>query len=53
MVPDPLAVIEAVAAHYADAAQDRLDGLTVDLGSDAADPGGSTCVRPTPSPCCG
>ena len=25
-------MIEAVAAHYADAAQDRLDGLTVDLG---------------------
>jgi phosphomannomutase len=35
-VGDPLAVIEAVAAHYAevapDAGQDRLDGLTVDLG---------------------
>jgi phosphomannomutase len=31
-VRDPLAVIEAVAAHYADAEQDRLDGLTVDLG---------------------
>ena len=34
-VPDPLAVIELVAAHYADiapeAGQDRLDGLTVDL----------------------
>jgi phosphomannomutase len=25
-------VIDAVAAHYADATQDRLDGLTVDLG---------------------
>ncbi len=36
-VPDPQAVIEDVAAHYAqvapDAAQDRLDGLTVDLGA--------------------
>jgi phosphomannomutase len=35
-VPDPLAVIELVAAHYAEvaptASQDRLDGLTVDLG---------------------
>jgi phosphomannomutase len=35
-VPDTHAVIDAVAAHYAeaapDAAQDRLDGLTVDLG---------------------
>ena len=35
-MPDPLAVIELVAAHYADvapgASQDRLDGLTVDLG---------------------
>ena len=31
-VRDPLAVIEAVAAHFADADQDRLDGLTVDLG---------------------
>jgi phosphomannomutase len=38
VVPDPLAVIEAIAAHYIDAVQDRLDGLTVDLGSDAADP---------------
>ncbi len=36
-VTDPLAVIEAVAAHFGeaapDAAQDRTDGLTVDLGS--------------------
>ena len=31
-VADPHAVIEAVAAHYADTAQDRLDGLTVDFG---------------------
>jgi phosphomannomutase len=31
-VPDPKAVIEVVAAHYADAEQDRLDGLTVDFG---------------------
>jgi phosphomannomutase len=31
-VPDPLAVIEAVAAAYPADAQDRLDGLTVDLG---------------------
>jgi phosphomannomutase len=36
-VTDPLAVIESVAAHYdrsdlPDAHQDRLDGLTVDLG---------------------
>jgi phosphomannomutase len=31
-VPDPAAVIERVAAAYAGAAQDRLDGLTVDLG---------------------
>jgi phosphomannomutase len=35
-VHDPAAVIDAVAAHFAaavpDAAQDRLDGLTVDLG---------------------
>lgn len=30
-VGDPLAVIETVAGHYADAAQDRLDGLTVEL----------------------
>ena len=28
----PAAVIERVAAHYADADQDRLDGLTVDFG---------------------
>jgi phosphomannomutase len=32
-VADAQAVIEAVAAHFADAQQDRLDGLTVDLGS--------------------
>jgi phosphomannomutase len=32
-VDDPHAVIDAVAAAYADADQDRLDGLTVDLGS--------------------
>src|SRR5690606_7967135 len=31
-VADPLAVIEAVAAHFPAEAQDRLDGLTVDLG---------------------
>jgi phosphomannomutase len=31
-VADPLAVIDAVAAHFAGAEQDRLDGLTVDLG---------------------
>lgn len=31
-VDDPLAVIEAVAASYPTEAQDRLDGLTVDLG---------------------
>ena len=35
-VHDPAAVIDAVAAHFAetagDADQDRLDGLTVDLG---------------------
>ncbi|MFN0092779.1 MAG: phosphomannomutase/phosphoglucomutase [Acidimicrobiales bacterium] len=31
-VADPLAVIERVAASYAGQAQDRLDGLTVDLG---------------------
>jgi phosphomannomutase len=31
-VDDPRAVIERVAAAYKDAEQDRLDGLTVDLG---------------------
>jgi phosphomannomutase len=31
-VDDPHAVIEKVAQAYADAQQDRLDGLTVDLG---------------------
>jgi len=31
-VVDQAATIEAVAAHYRDAAQDRLDGLTVDCG---------------------
>jgi phosphomannomutase len=31
-VSDPAAVIERVASRYADAEQDRLDGLTVDLG---------------------
>ena len=31
-VPDPLAVIERVAEAYPAEAQDRLDGLTVDLG---------------------
>jgi phosphomannomutase len=31
-VADQAAVIEAVAAHYADRPQDRLDGLTVDGG---------------------
>jgi phosphomannomutase len=37
VVPDPLGVIEAVAAHYAGSAQDRLDGLTVDVASDPDD----------------
>jgi phosphomannomutase len=32
-VPDPHAVIERVADHYAGVDQDRLDGLTVDFGS--------------------
>jgi phosphomannomutase len=32
-VADPAAVIEAIAARYEGARQDRLDGLTVDLGS--------------------
>ena len=31
-VGDPLAVIEAVAAQYPNATQDRLDGLTVEVG---------------------
>ncbi len=31
-VPDPHAVIEHVAGHYAGVDQDRLDGLTVDAG---------------------
>jgi phosphomannomutase len=31
-VADPLGTIEKVSAHFADAQQDRLDGLTVDLG---------------------
>ncbi len=31
-VANPAAVIEAVAARFSDARQDRLDGLTVDLG---------------------
>jgi phosphomannomutase len=31
-VDDPLATIDKVAAEYSDATQDRLDGLTVDLG---------------------
>jgi phosphomannomutase len=31
-VANPLATIEQVAAAYAGATQDRLDGLTVDLG---------------------
>jgi len=31
-VADPVAVIDAVAAHYAAQPQDRLDGLTVDAG---------------------
>jgi phosphomannomutase len=31
-VPDPKAVIEQVAAAFEGASQDRLDGLTVDLG---------------------
>lgn len=41
-VPDPVAVIDAVAERFAGADQDRLDGLTVDLtagpSSDPADP---------------
>jgi phosphomannomutase len=32
-VGDPAAVIEAVAEHFQGARQDRLDGLTVDLGA--------------------
>jgi phosphomannomutase len=32
-VSDPLAVIERVAEAYSDSRQDRLDGLTVDLGA--------------------
>jgi phosphomannomutase len=32
-VPDPRAVIERVADHYAGIDQDRLDGLTVDFGT--------------------
>ena len=31
-VPSPPAVVERIAAEYRDAQQDRLDGLTVDLG---------------------
>ena len=31
-VEGPTAVIERIAAHYAGASIDRLDGLTVDLG---------------------
>tara|TARA_B100001105_G_scaffold79069_1_gene62641 strand:- start:429 stop:2987 length:2559 start_codon:yes stop_codon:yes gene_type:complete len=31
-VADPAAVIERIAGHYPDEAQDRLDGLTVDSG---------------------
>jgi phosphomannomutase len=31
-VSDPHAVIDAVADHFTGAEQDRLDGLTVDLG---------------------
>jgi phosphomannomutase len=31
-VTEPAAVIDAVAASFPDAQQDRLDGLTVDLG---------------------
>lgn len=39
VVPDPHAVIEAVAAAFPAATQDRLDGLTVDLtAGPAADP---------------
>ena len=39
VVPDPRAVIEAVAARFPASAQDRLDGLTVDLTTgDTADP---------------
>jgi phosphomannomutase len=32
-VDDPVAVIDRVAEHYADASTDRLDGLTVDYGN--------------------
>ena len=42
VVDDPIAVIDRVAQRFAHAAQDRLDGLTVDLtvgeGADPADP---------------
>ena len=31
-VDEPAAVIDKIAAHYGDAEQDRLDGLTVDFG---------------------
>jgi phosphomannomutase len=31
-VPDPAAVIDKVASHFAGAPQERLDGLTVELG---------------------
>ena len=36
-VPDPGAVIEAVAEHYVASPQDRLDGLTVEVAPDTAD----------------
>ena len=36
-VPDPRAVIEAVADHYVASPQDRLDGLTVEVAPDTAD----------------
>lgn len=31
-VTDPTSVVDRIAKHYSDAEQDRLDGLTVDLG---------------------
>jgi len=37
-VADPAAVIDVVAERFADVAQDRLDGLTVDLADDPTGP---------------
>ena len=47
-VADAAAVIEARQPQLRRRRQDHLDGLTVDCGT-----GGSTCVRRTPSRCCG